>query len=131
MGKVKSGGEKSAAEVRLSDKDSEAVIDDQWALMRDEFLSHNSVFLFHQINHYSLIYALREWVDYRGTSRCHAVTLHLSLVFVVFRHHFYTCASEHATIAAVNHTIIAHVGHTMIAPDCAREQYDDCSRERL
>jgi hypothetical protein len=89
MGKVKSGGEKSAAEVRLSDKDSEAVIDDQWALMRDEFLSHNSVFLFHQINHYSLIYALREWVDHRGTSCCrslilsryHVVTLHLSLLF--------------------------------------------------
>lgn len=35
-------------------------------MFREEFLSYNSAFLFHQINHYSLIYGMREWVDYRG-----------------------------------------------------------------
>ena len=65
MGKAK-GNDKSVAEIRLTDKDSEQTINDQWAMFREEFLSYNSAFLFHQINHYSLIYGMREWVDYRG-----------------------------------------------------------------
>ena len=79
MGKQK-GNEKGSADIILRDKDTPQAIADQWAQFREEFMGYNSAFLFHQINHYSLIYALREWQDYKGVKHRQLLYATLSAV---------------------------------------------------
>jgi len=73
MGKQK-GNAKDSAEILLREKDSPTTIADQWAQFREEFMAYNSAFLFHQINHYSLIYAMREWQDHKGNKHRQILT---------------------------------------------------------
>jgi len=53
--------------IKLSQDDSDADIDSQWAKIREEFSKQEVALLFHLTNHYALIYGLREWVDPDGT----------------------------------------------------------------
>jgi len=73
MGKQK-GNAKDSADIIVRDKDSPQTIADQWAQFREEFMAYNSAFLFHQINHYSLIYAMREWQDHAGNKHRQILT---------------------------------------------------------
>eukprot|EP00041_Stephanoeca_diplocostata_P029696 m.883897 g.883897 ORF g.883897 m.883897 type:complete len:520 (+) comp23613_c0_seq1:164-1723(+) len=66
MGKAKDGKGKDGTEVQISSKDGPSTIAAQWQAMRDVFMSYNSVLLFHQTNHYSLIYGMREWMTPSG-----------------------------------------------------------------
>jgi len=61
-------------EVRVQKKDSTRTVADQWIALREEFMRFNTMLLFHQTNHYSLIFALREWMDPRGTRHRQVLT---------------------------------------------------------
>lgn len=58
----------------MQKRDTKRIIAEQWVALREEFMRYNSVLLFHQINHYSLIFALREWMDPWGIRRRQVLT---------------------------------------------------------
>lgn len=52
----------SPAKLKISSKDSEESVTEQWTAFREKFAKKNCVLLFHLTNHYALIYGVREWV---------------------------------------------------------------------
>lgn len=72
MAKLKPGDKEKY--FKLTSKDTSDAIAKHWKGMRDTFMSFDSVLLFHQVNHYSMIYALREWVDLSGTRQRQVLT---------------------------------------------------------
>lgn len=51
----------AGARQRVRADDDAATISGQWAAIRSAFEDSNTVLLYHLENHYSLVYALREW----------------------------------------------------------------------
>ena len=72
MAKVKPGDKEKY--FKLTSKDTPETIAKHWKGMRDTFMSFDSVLLFHQVNHYSMIYALREWVNLSGKKQRQVLT---------------------------------------------------------